>query len=288
MSLKKMHEEMKETRQPSLPQEISSSDSMKEESSKVIEQQRQLIEKQNRNFEQLRKEYREELARIEGQRKRAEEEADKLRSAPPKKEYVYRYEAKCFNCQLEDYAKASLGAWRYARFLTVMLVAGIICEIIQSRAFLADLLECLSGFLALLQLLTVEAAKSGHYLAQATGWLDPASHMVIAGQVLRIALPLIIFVCYVLFAIFVVPKIVDYFKETKKEYHIPRMIGLHVICTGIIIALCCARLFPTRSGFRINSALIPVVLYAIWLIASRYYEGGWWFKGWNENTKSLW
>ena len=35
MSLKKMHEEMKETRQPSLPQEISSSDSMKEESSKV-------------------------------------------------------------------------------------------------------------------------------------------------------------------------------------------------------------------------------------------------------------
>ena len=90
MSLKKMHEEMKETRQPSLPQEISSSDSMKEESSKVIEQQRQLIEKQNRNFEQLRNEYREELARIEGQRKRAEEEADKLRSAPPKKEYVYR------------------------------------------------------------------------------------------------------------------------------------------------------------------------------------------------------
>ena len=283
-----MHEEMKEIRQPSLPQEINSPGSMKEEQNEVIERQRQLIEKQNRNFEQLRKEYREELVRIEGQRKRAEEEADKLRSAPPKKEVVYRYEQKCMTCQLRHYMEANRGAWRLIRFLTSLLAAGIICEIFQSQVFLRDLLELFQVIMVLMWELTIGAALSGHYLAQAIGWFDPDNGMVIAGQILQVALPILIFVGYALIGKFVVPKITKYFRETEKEDHVPRMIGLHVICIGVVIALCYAEFIPIYDGFRINSLSIPLVLYFIWFAVSKYYEGGWWFKGWDECTKSWW
>lgn len=288
MSLKKMHEEMKETRRSSQPQESSSTDSMTETQSLLIERQRQRIERLEKDIEQLGKEYREKLEWKEEQRKRAVEEADKFRYAPPKKELVYRYEEKCTSCHLEDYARANKGAWRYARFLTVMLIAGIICEIIQSRAFLIDLLEFFSGLMALLWLLTIGAVISGHFLAQTIGWLDPARHMLLAGNILRIALPLLIFAGYVLFANYVIPEVINYFKETEEKCHVPRMIGLHVFCAGIIIALCCARLIPESGDFRFNSTLIPIILYAIWFVISRYYEGGWWFKGWNEYTKSWW
>ena len=55
-----------------------------------------------------------------------------------------------------------------------------------------------------------------------------------------------------------------------------------------IIALGCAKIIPEYDGFRINSMVIPVTAYGLWMMVSRYYEGGWWFKGWNETVKRWW
>ena len=145
MSLKKMHEEQKENRQSQQLQGNSSPGLMKQSQTELIEQQRQVIvrqekviEQKNQEFESMKTEFRRRLEMKENQRKRAWEEADKVLKAPPRIEIRERYSDKCNSCKLEEYRQAVHASRRYVRFLTLMLAAGIVCEIIQSRFFLQE------------------------------------------------------------------------------------------------------------------------------------------------------
>lgn len=224
----------------------------------------------------------------EKQCKRALEEVDRLRKAPPRIEIRDRYTDKCNSCKLEEYRQAVQDARRYVRFLTVMLASGIICEIIQSRIFLRDLVAFIKGGVLAVLALVAGPAVSGRYLAKVIGWTDGSGNLTYPGLIIQVLLPVLIYAGYIVFAKMVIPKVIAYFRETSQKRRIPQVIGLHVFCMGMIIALCCARLIPEHEGFRINSMLIPVATYGLWLGVSRYYEGGWWFKGWEETVKRWW
>ena len=126
MSLKKMHEERKEAGQTSRLQEDSLNSSMSATEVSLIEQQRLRIEAQEKRFEELRDEYRKTLKSKENQNKRAWEEVDRLRSKPPEIRYEYRYKDKCATCRIDERTKRSMSSWRYARFLTIMLIVCIV------------------------------------------------------------------------------------------------------------------------------------------------------------------
>ena len=219
---------------------------------------------------------------------RAWEEVDKLRKAPPRIEIRERYIDKCNSCKLEEYRQAVHGARRYVRFLTVMLATGIVCEIIQSRIFLRDLVAFIKGAGLAVLALVAGPAVSGRYLAKAIGWIDGSGNLTYPGLIIQALLPVLIYVGYFLFARLIMPKVIAYFRENSRKRYIPRIIGFHVFCVGTIISLCCARLIPEHDGFRINSMVIPVTAYGLWLGVSRYYEGGWWFKGWDAWAKDRW
>ena len=200
----------------------------------------------------------------------------------------YWYTDKCNSCKLEEYRQAVQDARRYVRFLTVMLASGIVCEIIQSRIFLRDLVAFIKGGVLAVLALVAGPAVSGRYLAKVIGWTDGSGNLTYPGLIIQVLLPVLIYAGYIVFAKMVIPKVIAYFRETSQKRRIPQVIGLHVFCMGMIIALCCARLIPEHEGFRINSMLIPVATYGLWLGLSRYYEGGWWFKGWEETVKRWW
>jgi len=254
----------------------------------LIERQRQRIEQQDREIEELRKEFQRRMKEKDNQCKRAWAEADRLKSVPPRVEIRDRYTDKCNACKLDEYRQARQAARRYIRFLTAMLIVGIICEIVQSRVFLWDLADFIK--VIMLGVLAVSAGPvvSGHYLAKAIGWVNGSGDLTFSGQILRVVLPVLIYAGYFLFSRLAMPKVIIYFRESSRKRRIPRIIGFHVFCVGTIISLCCARLIPEHDGFRINSMLIPVTAYGLWLGVSRYYEGGWWFKGWDAWMKDGW
>ena len=169
-----------------------------------------------------------------------------------------------------------------------MLAAWIVCEIIQSRFFLQDLVAFVKVILLAALVLAAGPAVSGRCLAKVVGWTDGSGNLTYPGQIIQVLLPFLIYVGYIIFAKLVIPKVIAYFRETSQKLRIPRIIGLHVFCVGTIIALGCAKLIPEHDGFRINSMVIPVTAYGLWMVVSRYYEGGWWFKGWGVWAKDWW
>ena len=232
--------------------------------------------------------YEKKLQWKENQLQDARAGADKQQIKASEIQYVYRYKDKCDSCSMEEHLQSQRRLRRYIRFLTVLLVAGIICEILQSQIFLQDVLEFCITILSAIGYLIVGSLFAGHYLAGSLGWLEAGSDMYIAGQLMQILLPAAFYAALVFVCKYYLPKLIKWFKDRRKSRHIPRMLGIHVICAGMIVALCCARLIPKQDGFRVNSMLIPIGAYAIWLGICKYHEGGWWFKDWTENNNQWW
>ena len=169
-----------------------------------------------------------------------------------------------------------------------MFIAGIICEVLQSRAFLTDLLEMIISLTYAAIMAAFGPVILGYALASSLGWFEQGIRMFAAGCVLSAIIPLAIYAVYYFLGIYIITSFSEWFDERKKEDNVLRLLGIHVICLGVVIALCTARLIPEIDGFRFNSMGIPVVLYVFWLVFSSYYEDGWWFDGWNKSTRSRW
>lgn len=232
--------------------------------------------------------YEKKLQWKENQLQDARAGADKQQIKASEIQYVYRYKDKCDSCSMEEQLQSTRRLRRYIRFLTVLLVAGIICEILQSRIFLQDVLEFCTTILSAIGYLIVGSLFAGHYLAESLGWLKAGSSMYVAGQLMQILLPVAFYAAFVFVCKYYLPSAIKWFKDRRKSRHIPRMLGIHVICAGMIIALCCARLIPEYGGFRVNSMIIPIGAYLIWIGICHYHEGGWWFKDWTENNNRWW
>ena len=174
------------------------------------------------------------------------------------------------------------------RFLTVLFISETLCIALQSPAFLTDLWNLAKISLLVASSFLYHAALSGYYIANALGWLNRGDYLYYAGWLLQAAFPLCILIALFVLVKVVLPKHRSRSREAKRDRHIPRMLGIHVVCAAMVIALCTAGRIPKYHGIRINSVFIPIIAYLIWLLISRYYEGGWWFKGWDENTRNWW
>ena len=288
MSLKKMHEERKEAGQTSRLQEDSLNSSMSATEVSLIEQQRLRIEAQEKRFEELRDEYRKTLKSKENQNKRAWEEVDRLRSKPPEIRYEYRYKDKCATCRIEDRTRNSMSSWRYARFLTIMLIVCIVSELIQSTAFLRDLLAFSIVLLKACSYILIGPLYSGYYLANLSGWLQDNSKLYTFGQIVQFLLPTIIYVTYFLLWKFALPLFLEWVRKKKTKRHIPWMIGVHVLCGGSVAALCWTEGLQDHVPFPLNSMVFPLGSYIVWLLICNFIEGCWWFEGWDELHNRWW
>ena len=89
MSLKKMHEERKETRQSSEPQKISSTDSMQETKTAIIEQQKLRIESLEKENNDIRKNL---VEKLKAQADQYEEEIRALEDQLEEEDQVWQGE----------------------------------------------------------------------------------------------------------------------------------------------------------------------------------------------------
>ena len=155
----------------------------------------------------------------ENQNKRAWEEVDRLRSKPPEIRYEYRYKDKCATCRIDERTKRSMSSWRYARFLTIMLIVCIVSELIQSTAFLRDLLAFSIVLLKACSYILIGPLYSGYYLVNLSGWLQDNSKLYTFGQIVQFLLPTIIYVTYFLLWKFALPLFLEWVRKKKTKRH---------------------------------------------------------------------